>query len=310
MGQARFAVLDADRDEPAVDYQSVNVDPFRVRHHDRAALSRHRPTDTGHFGGKDAVRTHLQKGVERLEALQGLLYAQDRYALLLVFQGMDAAGKDHVIKHVMSGVNPQGTDVHAFKEPSAEELNHEYLWRAAKVLPARGRIGVFNRSYYEEVLVIRVHPSLLAAQKLPSSAVTRRIWNERFEDINAFERHLWRNGTVIRKFYLHVSRGEQTRRLLERLDNPTKNWKWSAADLRESGKWHAYRAAYQEALAATSHHHAPWYVVPADHKWFAQALVADIIVQALESLDLSFPKLSAGQRRALTEGRRTLKQRR
>jgi PPK2 family polyphosphate:nucleotide phosphotransferase len=288
----------------------VNVDRFRVRPHDRAALTRHHPDRTGPFTDKDAAVTHWRKGLKRLEALQELLYAQDRYALLLVLQGMDAAGKDHVIKHVMSGVSPQGTEVHAFKQPSPEELEHDFLWRAAKVLPARGRIGIFNRSYYEEVLVVRVHRPLLEAQKLPSACVTRRLWDERFEDINGFERHLWRNGTIIRKIYLHVSRGEQRRRLLKRLDNPAKNWKFSEADLLESRKWHAYRQAYQETLAATSHHHAPWYVVPADHKWFAQALVADIVVQALEGLDQSFPALSANQRRALARARRLLRNQR
>jgi PPK2 family polyphosphate:nucleotide phosphotransferase len=284
----------------------VNVDRFRVRHHDHAALARY-PTDhTGPFRGKEDAHTPLQKGLERLEALQELLYAHDRYALLLVFQGMDAAGKDHVIKHVMSGVSPQGTEVHAFKEPAAEELAHDYLWRAANKLPARGRIGIFNRSHYEEVLVVRVHPPLLAAEKIPSPRMTRRIWQERFEDINAFERHLWRNGTIIRKFYLHISREEQRRRLLERLDNPAKNWKFSPADLQESERWGAYRKAYNDALAATSRRHAPWYVIPADHKWFAQVLVAEIVVQALEALDLSFPRLSASQKRGLVEARRKL----
>jgi PPK2 family polyphosphate:nucleotide phosphotransferase len=284
----------------------VNVDRFRVRPHDRDALARHRPDHTGPFTAKDDALTHLKSGLERLEALQERVYANGRYALLLVFQGMDAAGKDHVIKHVMSGVNPQGTEVHAFKQPSVEELEHDFLWRAAKRLPARGRIGIFNRSHYEEVLIVRVHRSLLAAEKIPASCITGRIWQERLEDINGFERHLWRNGTVIRKFYLHISREEQRRRLLTRLEDPTKNWKFSPADLEEREKWHAYRKAYEEALAATSHHHAPWYVVPADHKWFAQVLVAEVIVEALEELHLSLPKLSASQKRALVEARRKL----
>jgi PPK2 family polyphosphate:nucleotide phosphotransferase len=217
---------------------------------------------------------------------------------------MDGAGKDHVIKHVMSGVNPEGTDVHAFKKPSAEELDHDYLWRAVKALPARGRIGIFNRSYYEEVLVVRVHPEVLAAEKLPR--IGPHVWKHRFEDINAFERHLWRSGTVIRKFYLHVSRAEQARRMLERLDDPAKNWKFSAGDLVERDKWPAYRAAFTDAIAATSTPHAPWYVIPADHKWFAQVVVADVIVDALEELKLSYPKLGAADRRTLQQMRRRL----
>jgi PPK2 family polyphosphate:nucleotide phosphotransferase len=284
----------------------MHVDRFRVRPDDRKVLLRQAPDDTRPFADKDAARTHMQKGIARLDALQEMLYAQDRYALLLIFQGMDAAGKDHVIRHVMSGVDPQGTQVHAFKQPSAEELDHDYLWRAANALPERGRIGIFNRSYYEEVLVVRIHRSLLDAQKLPPSRVTGKIWQERFEDINAFERHLWRNGTIVRKFYLHVSKREQERRLLERLDNPLKNWKFSTTDLVERAQWKAYRDAYADALAATSHDHAPWYVIPADHKWFTQALVADIIVDTLERLDLSLPKPTAARRRDLAEARRRL----
>jgi PPK2 family polyphosphate:nucleotide phosphotransferase len=284
----------------------VNVDRYRVRRGDQRALKRHEPDDTGPYKDRDAVSEHWQKGLERLEKRQQLLYAQDRYALLLIFQGMDAAGKDHVIKHVMSGVSPQGTEVHSFKQPSAEELDHDYLWRTARVLPERGRIGIFNRSYYEEVLAVRVHRHYLDAEKLPASLVTKRIWNERFEDINAFEKYLSRNGTVIRKFYLHVSRGEQKRRLIERLDDPAKNWKFSGSDLADRDDWGAYREAYSEMIAATSRAHAPWYVVPADHKWFAQAVVADVIVRTLDELDLSFPKLDASKRRALARARRAL----
>jgi len=286
----------------------MNADRYRVRSGDRTALHRHDPDDTGPFDGKDAALRYLQKGLARIDALQEMLYAQDRYALLLVFQGMDAAGKDSAIRHVMSGVDPQGTDVHAFKQPSAEELDHDFLWRAVTALPGRGRIGIFNRSYYEEVLVVRIHRPLLDAQKLPPPRVTRRIWKERFEDINAFERHLWRNGTIVRKFYLHVSKREQERRLLERLDDPAKNWKFSTTDLVERAQWRAYRDAYAETIAATSHYHAPWYVIPADHKWFVQALVADIIVDALEQLDLSLPKPTAKRRRELAEARRQMMQ--
>jgi PPK2 family polyphosphate:nucleotide phosphotransferase len=219
---------------------------------------------------------------------------------------MDASGKDGTIKHVMSGVNPLGTDVHSFKQPSSEELSHDYLWRTGKALPARGRIGIFNRSYYEEVLVVRVHPELLAKQRLPEGRVTPRIWKERFEDIRALERHLWRSGTTIRKFFLNVSRSEQQRRLAERLDDPAKNWKFSPSDLDERGKWNAYMDAYRQAMAATSVNHAPWYVIPADHKWFARVLIAEIIVRTLDGLDLSFPRLSKSQKRDLAAARRRL----
>ena len=284
----------------------MNVDRFRVRHGDRKALSRHDPAERGSFKGKQDAQAQLEKGLERLQKQQQLLYAQDRYALLLIFQGMDAAGKDHVIRHVMSGVSPQGTDVHSFKEPSREELDHDFLWRTAKVLPERGRIGIFNRSYYEEVVAVRVHPRYLEAEKLPPSLVTKRIWDERFDDINAFEQHLTRNGTVVLKFYLHVSRGEQKRRLLERLDDPAKNWKFSESDVLDRDDWDEYRRAYSEAIAATSRRHAPWYIVPADHKWFTQAVVAEVIVQALDGLDLSFPTLGARERRTLARARRKL----
>jgi PPK2 family polyphosphate:nucleotide phosphotransferase len=284
----------------------MRIDRYRVRTGDRTALQRHSTGDTGPFDGRDQAQTHLQKGLARLYALQEKLYAQGQWALLLIFQGMDAAGKDSVVRHVMAGVSPQGTDVHSFKQPSAEELDHDFLWRAVKVLPGRGRIGIFNRSYYEEVLVVRVHPEIIKAQKLPPSLVTRRIWEERFEDISTFENHLARNGTVIRKFYLHVSKREQERRLLERLDDSTKNWKFSAQDLVERAQWKAYREAFAEALAATSHHYAPWYVIPADHKWFVRALVADIIVDALEGLNLSFPEVDPQQRRELARARRAL----
>jgi PPK2 family polyphosphate:nucleotide phosphotransferase len=284
----------------------MRVGRFRVRHGDRSALKRHRPDDKGHFESKDAALQHLKKGIERLEARQQLLYAQTEYALLLIFQGMDASGKDSAITHVMSGINPQGTEVHSFGPPSTEELSHDYLWRAVKALPRRGRIGIFNRSYYEEVLVVRVHPELVASERLPASCVTPRVWRERFEDISAFERYLWRNGTIIRKFFLYVSRSEQRKRLLERLDDPAKNWKFSTADLQERARWPAYMSAYRDALAATSHANAPWYVIPSDHKWFAHVLIADIIVKALDDADLSFPKLTPKQRQELLQARRRL----
>jgi len=282
----------------------VNVDRFRVRPSDASALVRHRTDDTGDLEGKDAGRARLEKGLKRLEARQELLYAQDRYAVLLVFQGLDAAGKDSAIKHVMSGVNPQGTEVHSFKRPSDDDLEHDFLWRTTKALPARGRIGIFNRSYYEEVLVVRVHPELIERQRLPPEAVTRRLWRERYDSINAFERHLWRNGTVIRKFFLHVSKRVQRKRLLARLDDPTKNWKFSPDDLRERGKWRDYMQAYRDMLRYTSTRHAPWYVVPADHKWFAHVVIAEIIVQMLDGLELRFPELTPSQRRAIREARK------
>ena len=285
----------------------MDIDRFRARNGDRRALDRVDPDDTGPFTHKAGAEADLDKGLERLAKRQRLLYAQDRYALLLIFQGMDAAGKDHVIRHVMSGIGPQGTDVRDFKAPSQEELQHDYLWRVVKALPARGHIGVFNRSHYEEVLVVRVHEDALESQKLPRELVTKRIWDERFEDINAFERHLARNGTIVRKFYLHVSRGEQRRRLLERLDDPSKNWKFSKADILERADWRGHHRAAAEAIAATSHRHAPWYIVPADHKWFTQALVAEIIVQTLDELDLSFPTLKPKERRALAQARRRLR---
>jgi PPK2 family polyphosphate:nucleotide phosphotransferase len=284
----------------------LQIDRYRVRHGDPSALKRVRPDHTGPYDDKKAARKHLEKGCAKLDALQERLYAHGEHALLLIFQGMDASGKDSAIEHVMSGVNPQGTDVHAFKQPSGEELAHDFLWRNAKALPARGRIGIFNRSHYEEVIVVRVHPEWLGAQRLPGDRVTPNIWKERLQDINAFERHLWRGGTTIRKFFLHVSRDEQRRRMLERLDDPAKNWKFSEGDLAERRKWRAYMAAYEDALTATSTRYAPWYVIPADHKWFAHALISDIVVDALEGLDLSFPALTPADRRRLARARRAL----
>jgi PPK2 family polyphosphate:nucleotide phosphotransferase len=284
----------------------LNTDRFRVRPGDEDALRKHPPDRTPQLHGKDAAAERLQRGIERLRERQDLLYAQDRYALLLVFQGMDGAGKDSAIKHVMSGVSPQSTEVHAFKAPSSEEQDHDYLWRVSRVLPARGRIGIFNRSHYEEVLTVRVHPQILAAEQLPADCVTRHIWRHRFKDINAFERHLFHNGTIIRKFFLHVSRSEQRRRLLQRLDDPTKNWKFRSGDLDDRAKWKEFMSAYAEALAATTRDHAPWYVIPADHKWFAHTLIAEIIVKTLEDLDLSFPRLTASRRRELARARRRL----
>jgi len=284
----------------------MNVDRFRVRPKDGHALRDHRPDETPGIHSKKDAREKIKAGLERLRERQGLLYAQDRYALLLVFQGMDGAGKDSAIKHVLSGVSPQSTTVHAFKAPSEEERDHDYLWRVNRVLPERGKIGIFNRSHYEEVLTVRVHPRLLAAEKLPREQVTSRIWDDRFKDINAFERYLHRNGTIIRKFFLYLSRAEQRRRMLERLDDPSKNWKFSSGDLDDRARWKAFMSAYSEALAATSSDHAPWYVIPADHKWFAHVLISEMIVQTLEGLDLTFPPLTAARRRELKIARRRL----
>ena len=285
------------------------VAPYRVRDGARFRLARVDPGDTHGIGdeGKEDAQQLLARGVERMARLQEKLAAEARWSLLLVFQAMDAAGKDGAIKHVMSGVNPQGCQVTSFKAPSREELAHDWLWRCVRALPERGRIGIFNRSYYEEVLAVRVHPDLLEAQGLPAPLVTKRIWEERYSDIRGFERHLARSGTVIRKFFLHVSRGEQRRRFLERLDDPAKNWKFSVGDLAEREKWKAYQSAFADALAETSRRHAPWYVIPADHKWFAQALVSDIIVDALDHLDLSTPKLTAEKRKELAKARRLLR---
>ena len=283
------------------------ADRYRVGAGKRFRLEQWDAADTGGLDlTKDEAAALLAKGVKELLELQDRLYAQDRWALLLVFQGMDAAGKDGTIKHVLSGVNPQGVQVHSFKEPSAEELDHDFLWRAAWHLPERGEIGIFNRSHYEEVLVVRVHRGILESQKLPSELVTKSIWKERYDDINTFERHLARNGTVIRKFFLNVSREEQKRRLLARLDDPDKNWKFATADARERGLWKDYARAYEEMITATSTKWAPWYAVPADHKWFTRVVVADVIIQTLEGLDLAYPKLDKERRSELARVRRSI----
>ena len=284
----------------------MDTSRFRVRPGEKVNLRRYHTADTAPFRNKRKAAVRLQRGIERLAALQEKLYAQNRWALLIVFQAMDAAGKDSAIKHVMSGLNPQGTQVYSFKRPSDEELDHDYLWRTSKALPERGRIGIFNRSYYEEVLVVRVHPDVLGRQKLPPALVSRRLWRDRYEDINAFERYLTRNGTLVRKFFLHVSREEQRRRFLARLDEPGKQWKFEAADLDERERWRDYVRAYEQALTETSTRHAPWYIVPADHKWFTRLVIAELIIEALESLDLAFPAVTKTQLEALAEARRRL----
>jgi PPK2 family polyphosphate:nucleotide phosphotransferase len=261
--------------------------------------------------GKDAIKQRaveiLEKSRGQLSEVQNLLYADDTYSVLIIFQALDAAGKDGTIRHVMSGVNPQGCQVFSFKHPSPEELDHNFLWRYANRVPERGRIGIFNRSYYEEVLVVKVHPEILDAQKLPPRKVDKQFWKERYDDINEFERHLARNGTLILKFFLHVSKEEQKRRFLERLETPEKNWKFSAGDIAERGYWKEYRRAFEDALAATSTPWAPWYVIPADRKYVTRALVADIITTSIKNLKLEYPKLSAEKLKELEEARKTLK---
>jgi PPK2 family polyphosphate:nucleotide phosphotransferase len=278
----------------------------RVRHGRRFRLKDVDPADTGPFKSKEHAREHLERGVLRLSGLQEKLYAQDRWGVLIVLQAMDAAGKDSTIEHVMSGVNPQGCEVTSFKQPSREELDHDYLWRAHVRVPERGRIGIFNRSYYEEVLVVRVHPELVEPQRLPDRVKSIRLFEQRYDDINAFERYLDRNGVVVRKFFLHLSREEQRRRFLDRLDQKDKEWKFSLADLEERKRWDDYMSAYEDMIRATATPHAPWYVVPADHKWYTRLVVASAIVETLESLDLKFPSIDPAKRKELKAVRRTL----
>jgi PPK2 family polyphosphate:nucleotide phosphotransferase len=262
-------------------YRVVSGNDFRLKDFD--------PADTGKLHNKESATELLDDGVKLLSRMQEKLYAQDRWSLLIILQAMDAAGKDGIVKHVMSGVNPQGCDVHSFKAPSPEELDHDYLWRAHKVIPERGKIGIFNRSYYEEVLIVRVHQQILASQKLPEPLVTKNIWQERFEDIRRFERYLTRNGVLVVKFFLNLSRKEQKKRFLERLDDSKKNWKFSMADVKERGNWKDYRAAYEDMIRNTAEKHAPWYVVPADNKWYTRLIVASGIIDALDGLNLRFP---------------------
>ena len=264
------------------------------------------PGDTAKIKHKKHGEQLLELGVELLGKLQEKLYAQDRWGMLLIFQAMDAAGKDGAIKHVMSGVSPQGCDVFSFKAPSTEELNHDFLWRTHKCVPERGKIGIFNRSYYEEVLVVKVHHELLEAEKMPQAAVTKHIWEQRYEDINAHERYLCHNGYVVLKFFLHVSREEQRRRFLARLETPKKNWKFSLADVKERGYWDDYQRAYGEMIQRTATKHAPWYVVPADNKWFTRLVVAGAVIQALNGLDMHYPEVDAKRKAELKKVRETL----
>ncbi len=281
--------------------------PYRVERGERFRLRDVDPGATGGIRSKQAATAALQRGIARLAEMQDMLYAQDSWALLLIFQAMDAAGKDGAIKHVMSGVNPQGCQVYSFKAPSAEELDHDYLWRTSVRLPERGRIGIFNRSYYEEVLVVRVHPEILARERLPAGLAGKKIWEDRYADINSFERYLTRNGVAIRKFFLHVSRDEQEKRFLDRLDRPEKNWKFSLADVRERRYFDEYMQAYEEAIRATATPHAPWYVVPADHKWYARLVVGAAIVDALADLKLAYPTVDAAKKRELRAARAELR---
>jgi PPK2 family polyphosphate:nucleotide phosphotransferase len=281
---------------------------YRVEHGKHFHLKDHDPADTHGLGSelKPQAKELLADGVKKLADLQDILAAQDRWGLLLIFQAMDAAGKDGTIKHVMSGVNPQGVDVWSFKTPTAEELHHGYLWRTSKCMPGRGQIGIFNRSYYEEVLVVRVHPEILENENLPKTLVTKDIWRERFEDINNFERYVTRNGIAVVKFFLHLSKKEQKKRFLERLDTPDKNWKFSAADIKEREFWNDYQQAYEEMIQHTASAHAPWYVVPADNKWFTRLVVAQAVVDALKDMDLKYPTVSREEKAALAKARQQL----
>ena len=282
----------------ARDYRITKGSKFRFKDFD--------PADTGKFKSEENAKELLAEGVKRMSDMQQKLYAQGSWSLLLIFQAMDAAGKDGTIRHVMSGINPQGCQVTSFKAPSPTDLSHDYFWRSNIALPERGRIGIFNRSYYEEVLVVRVHPELLKAEKIPDALVTKHIWDERFEDINAHERYLTRNGVVIRKFFLYLSKSEQKKRFLSRLDEPAKNWKFSPADLKERAYWDEYMEAYEKMIQRTATHEAPWYVVPANNKWFTHLVVAGAIVETLESLGLAFPEVTADQRKRLNEARKAL----
>lgn len=279
---------------------------YRVESGKRFGLRDFDPADTAHLHSQKHAEKDLQAAIAQMAELQDKLYAQDRWALLLIFQAMDAAGKDGAIKHVMSGVNPQGCQVYSFKAPSERELQHDFLWRTSRVLPERGHIGIFNRSYYEEVLVVRVHPDILKSQTTPPSLMTKKIWDERFEDIRTFERHMSRSGTVIRKFFLYLSKKEQKQRFLARLDEPEKNWKFSAADIHEREYWDDYHEAYEDMIRNTATEYAPWYVVPADNKWFTRLVLSTVIVDTLQSLDLSYPKVDDQKRKELEAAKKLL----
>jgi PPK2 family polyphosphate:nucleotide phosphotransferase len=279
---------------------------FRIDDGKKFRLKDVDPADTGHWKSKEHAEAALAEGIVRTAELQDKLYAQDNWSLLLIFQALDAAGKDGAVKHVMSGINPQGCQVHSFKAPTDEELQHDFLWRTTRDLPERGHIGIFNRSYYEEVLIVRVHPEILKGEKTPPSLVGKDLWEERFEDIRCFERHMARNGTVIRKFFLHLSKKEQKKRFLARLDEPEKNWKFSASDIHERKYWDDYQDAFEDMIRNTATKHAPWYVVPADNKWFTRLVVSTVIVDALESLDLAYPKVDEKKHKELQVAKKLL----
>jgi PPK2 family polyphosphate:nucleotide phosphotransferase len=282
------------------------IAPYRVTGKKKFRLKNHDPADTQGLSLKAEARAYLDESVKKMTDMQAKLYAQESWAVLLIFQALDAGGKDSVIRHVMSGVNPQGCRVSSFKQPSAEDLSHDYLWRASKQLPARGQIGIFNRSYYEEVLVARVHRQILDRQRIPPSLITKRVWKERFSDMRQYEDYLGRNGIAIRKFFLNVSREEQRRRFLSRLDEPEKNWKFSESDVREREHWDDYMEAYEDMIDHTATEDAPWFVVPADQKWFTRMVVASAVVETLSSLKLSFPKVEDVRRKELEEARTLL----
>ena len=279
---------------------------YRVTHGKHFRLKDYDPASTGSWHSKEHAEETMQQCIACTEDLQDMLYAQDNWAVLLVFQAMDAAGKDGIVKHVMSGLNPQGCQVYAFKVPTQTELQHDFLWRTTCVLPERGHIGIFNRSYYEEVLVVRVHSEILKSQKTPASLIGKNIWKERFEDIRGFERHMTRSGTVIRKFFLHLSKKEQKQRFLARLNQPEKNWKFSAADIHERKYWDEYQDAYEDMIRSTANEEAPWYVVPADNKWFTRLVVSAVLVETLEGLKLSYPKVDAAKRKELDAAKKLL----
>ena len=283
-------------------------EPFRITKGEKFRLKDYHPADTGGLKDKAKALKTLQRGVELLSHFQEKLYAQDRWAMLMIFQAMDAAGKDGAIKHVMSGINPQGCSVMSFKAPSSEELDHDYMWRAHKAIPERGRIGLFNRSYYEEVLVVRVHEEILGAQHLPKELIGKDIWAKRYQDINNFETYLANNGVIVLKFFLHLSKGEQKKRFLERLEMPEKNWKFSLADVKERSCWKDYQKAYEGMIQNTASKHAPWYVIPADNKWFTRLAVASAAIEALNSLNLQFPEVDKDKKKELEKVREALLQ--